>query len=110
MTSDAGQVNWVDTICELRTEELNAVFCNNTQRVVSKHHHSLKCRKLRLLQQGPSFQTYMLFQYVFIFKGQFVSVRAVARTEKEGYTMWRVFSLSVSEVDRQSPCFKSQKV
>ena len=33
MTSDAGQViiNWVDAICELRPEKLNAVFCNNTK-------------------------------------------------------------------------------
>ena len=28
---DASQVNWVDAICELRTEELNAVFCNNAK-------------------------------------------------------------------------------
>ena len=61
MTSDAGQVNRVDAICKLRTEELNAVFCSNPN-VVSKHHHSLKCPKLRLLQQGASFETHMLFQ------------------------------------------------
>ena len=53
MVSDAGQVSSVDAICELRTEELNAVFCNNAKSGIEKHHHSLKCRKLRLLQQGP---------------------------------------------------------
>ena len=31
MTFDAGQVNWVDAIGELGTEELNAVFCNNAK-------------------------------------------------------------------------------
>ena len=31
MTSDAGQVNCVDAICELRREELNVVFCNNAK-------------------------------------------------------------------------------
>ena len=65
--------------------------------MVSKHHHSLKCRKLRLLQQGPSFETHMLFQNMSLSlkEGQFLLVRAVGRTEKGGYTVGEVLSLSV---------------
>ena len=75
--------------------------------MVSKHHHSLKCRKLRLLQQGTSFQTHMLFQNMSLSlnKWQFSSVRAVGRTEKGGYTMGGVLLLSVDEVDRQISLF-----
>ena len=96
----------MDAICELRTEELNAVFCSNPN-VVSKYHHSLKCPKLRLLQQGASFETHMLFQNMSLSlkKGRFLLVRAVGRTEKGGYTMGGVLSLSVDEVDRQISLF-----
>ena len=78
-----------------------------TQGVVSKHHHSLKCRKLRLLQHWPSFEMYMLFQTMSLSlkEGQFLLVRAVGRTEKGGYTMGEVLSLSVDEVDRQISLF-----
>ena len=100
----------MDAICELRTEELNAVFCSNPN-VVSKHHHSLKCPKLRLLQQGASFETHMLFQNMSLSlkKGRFLLVRAVGRTEKGdckgGYTVGGVLSLSVDEVHRQISLF-----
>ena len=99
----------MDAICELRTEELNAVFCNNAkeQRVVSKHYHSLKCRKLRLLQQGLSFETHMLFMNMSLSlkKGQFLLVRAVGGTEKGGFTMGGILSLSVDEEDWQISLF-----
>ena len=75
--------------------------------MVSKHHYSLKCPKLRLLQQGASFETHLLFQNMSLSlrKRQFLLVRAVGRTEKGGYTMGRVLSLSVDEVDRQISLF-----
>ena len=43
--------------------------------------------------------------YVFIKEGQFLLVRAVGRTEKGGYTMGEVLSLSVDEVDQQISLF-----
>ena len=38
-------------------------------------------------------------------EGQFLLVRAVGRTEKGGYTMGEVLSLSVYEVDQQISLF-----
>ena len=38
-------------------------------------------------------------------EGQFLLVRAVGRTEKGGYTMGEVLSLSVDEVDQQISLF-----
>ena len=45
----------------------------------------------------------MLFQNMSLSlkEGQFILVRTVGRTEKGGYTMGEVLSLSVDEVDRQ---------
>ena len=43
---------------------------------------------------------YVISKYVFILlKGQFLLVRAVGRTEKGGYTMGGILSLSVDEDD-----------
>ena len=42
---------------------------------------------------------------LFFKKGQFLLVRAVGRTDKGGYTMGGVLSLSVDEVDRQISLF-----
>ena len=49
----------------------------------------------------------MLFQYMSLSlkEGQFLLVRAVGRTEKGGYTMGEVLSLSVDEVDQQISLF-----
>ena len=54
----------------------------------------------------------MLFQNMSLSlkEGQFSLVRAVGRTEKGGYTMEEVLSLSVDDLISKSPCFKSQKV
>ena len=75
--------------------------------MVSKHHHSLKCRELRLLQQGPSFETHMSFQNMSLSlkEGQFLLVCVIGGTKKHGYTMGEVLSLSVDEVDRQISLF-----
>ena len=56
----------------------------------------------KTLQQGPSFETHMLFQMMSLSfrKGQFLLVRAVGRNGK-GYTMRGVRSLVVAEVNRQ---------
>ena len=61
----------------------------------------------KTLQQGPSFETHMLFQMMSLSfrKGQFLLVRAVGRTKKGGYTMGEVLSLSVDEVDQQISLF-----
>ena len=69
--------------------------------MVSKHYHGLKCRKLRLLQQGQSFEKHMLFQNMSLSlkKRQFLLVRAVGRTEKGGCTTEGILSLSVDEDD-----------
>ena len=51
---------------------------------------------------------YVISKYVFIFKKKDSSgllVRAVDRTEKGGYTMGEVLSLSVDEVDQQISLF-----
>ena len=50
----------------------------------------------------------MLFQNMSLFlkEGQFLVVRAVLWTEKGGYTMGEVLSLSVDEVDRQISLFE----
>ena len=55
------------------------------------------------MQQGPSFETHMLFQNKSstLKEGQFLLVRAVGRTGKGGYTMGEVLSLSVDEADQQ---------
>ena len=39
-------------------------------------------------------------------EGQFLLVRAVGRTEKGGYTLGEVLSLSVDEIDQQISLFK----
>ena len=72
-----------------------------TQRVVSKHHHSLTFCKLRLLQQGVSFETHVLSKYVFSFKNeQFLLVHAVGRIETGGYSG----AHAASEVHREKGC------
>ena len=50
----------------------------------------------------------MLFQNMSLSlkEGQFLLVRAVGRTEKGGYTMGEVLSLSVDEVDQQISLFE----
>ena len=61
----------------------------------------------KTLQQGPSFETHMIFQKMFLsFKqGQFLLVCAVGQNGK-GYTMGGVRSLVVDEVNRQISLFK----
>ena len=61
----------------------------------------------KTLQQGPSFETHILFQKMSLSfkKGQFLLVRAVGRNGK-GYTMGGVRSLVVDEVNRQISLFK----
>ena len=96
----------MDAICELRTEELNVAFCNNAKGGIETS-HGLKCRKLRLLQQGLSFETHMLFQNMSLSlkEEHFLLVRAVGRTVKGGYTMGEVLSLSVDEANQQISLF-----
>ena len=74
-----------------------------TQRVVSKHHHSLKCRKLRLLHKGHSLKRICYFKYVFIFKRRTVLIGPYRQLvePKRGLYYGEVLSLSVDEVDRQ---------
>ena len=49
----------------------------------------------------------MLFQNMSLSskEGQFLLVRAVGRTEKGGYTMGEILSLSVDEIDQQISLF-----
>ena len=60
----------------------------------------------KTLQQGPSFETHMLFQTMSLsFKnGQFLLIRAVGRNGK-GYIMGGIRSLVVDEVNRQISLF-----
>ena len=56
----------------------------------------------KTLQQGPSFETDMVFQMMSLSfkKGQFLLVSAVGRNG-QGYTMGGVRSLVVDKVNRQ---------
>ena len=99
--SNADQVNWGEVICELRTEELNAPYFTITQSVVSKQHHSLKCRRIRLCNKAHLLKRIWCQMMSLSFKKrQFLLVRAVGRNGK-GYTMGRIRSLVVDEVNRQ---------
>ena len=59
-----------------------------TQRVISKHHHSLKCHKLRPLQQGLSFETHVISKCLYLLRKdisykcmQLVKLRRVVMVE-----------------------------
>ena len=64
--SDADRVNWLDVIFELRTEQLNTPYFAITQSVVSKQHHSLKCRKIRLCNRPIFWNAYVISNDVFV--------------------------------------------